>query len=431
MMLSYIEAGWSRRAALGVAMVVFAGCSVDATGSEKTAHGASAIIHGEADTDEHDSVVLLAILEGNVPGGACTGTMVAPNLVLTARHCVSETDHRGVLCRVDGTPYSGGEVGADYDPADLLVYTGRLAIQELGNEEYAAARGKRIFREDEPTLCDRDIAFVLLDRHVDVPVAPIRLSKGARSGESLTAVGWGLTEMGKLPSKRMKRDDVTVAAVGPLVLDEATRIGVGSSEFVVREAACSGDSGGPAFASTGAVVGVVSRGGNGRESTTNPAEGCIGEDVIGFYTHLANKSSLVQRAFAASGYRPREEGAEPGKTKGATCSEDEECSSNACIDGVCATRCDDNEQCSDLGEVCVKKRGIHICAEPPPPERPKKQTEPGASVAPGAPGTTTTTTTITKTGCSTAPGAGSSTALGLAVAGLALAAARRRQRTSV
>jgi MYXO-CTERM domain-containing protein len=416
--------GWTGRAALGAAMVVFAGCSVDATGSEEMARGSSAIIHGEADTEEHDSVVLLAILEGKVPGGTCTGTMVAPNLVLTARHCVSETDH-GALCRVDGTPYAGGEVGADYDPADLLVYTGRLAIQGLGREEHAAARGKRIFVEDEPTLCDRDVAFILLDRPVDVPVAPIRLSAGARRGESLTAVGWGLTELGKQPSKRMKRDDVKVAAIGPLVLDDATRIGLGRSEFVVREATCSGDSGGPAFAASGAVVGVVSRGGNGRESTTNRAEGCIGEDVIGYYTHFAHKSSLVERAFAASGYAPREEGAEPGKTKGAACSEDEDCSSNACIDGVCATRCDDDEQCGDLGEVCVQKRGISVCAEPHPPERPDKKTEPGASAAPG---TSPTTTTITKTGCSTAPGAANSTAFDLAVAGLAIAAARRRRR---
>jgi MYXO-CTERM domain-containing protein len=415
-------AGWSGRAALGAAAVVFAGCSVGATATEETSRSASAIIHGKADTEEHDSVVLLAILKGNVPGGTCTGTMVAPNLVLTARHCVSETD-RGALCKVDGTPYAGGDVGDDYDPADLLVYTGKLAIQGLDDEEYAAARGKRIFVEDASTLCDRDVAFVLLDRPVDVPVAPLRLEGGARRGESLTAVGWGLTESGRQPNKRMRRDGVKVAAIGPLVLDEPTRIGLGRSEFVVREATCSGDSGGPAFAATGAVVGVVSRGGNGREPTSNRAEGCIGDDVIGYYTHLANKTSLVERAFAASGYAPREEGAEPGKRKGSTCSEDAECASSACIDGVCLTRCDEDAQCGDGGEVCVEKRGIGVCAEPPPPERPKKTTESGAEAAPA-----TTTTTITKTGCNAAPGAGSSTALGLAIAGLVLGAARRRQR---
>ncbi len=424
-MLSYMGVGRSGRAALGAVALVFAGCSVGEARTERTSGVSSAIINGEADTDEHDSVVLLAILHGNVPGGLCTGTMVAPNLVLTARHCVAETDH-GALCTVDGAPYSGGAVGKSYDPEDILVYTGRLAIQDMGEEEYAAARGKRIIVEDEPVLCDRDVAFVLLDRPIDVPVAPIRLGKKPRTGESLTAVGWGLTEEGRTPNKRMKRDGVRVEAVGPLVFDEPTRIGLGRSEFIVREATCSGDSGGPAFASTGAVVGVISRGGNGKDSSSNRAEGCIGRNTMNFYTHLADKASFVERAFEAAGYAPREEGVDPGKTKGARCEDDDECASNACIDGVCAFRCEDDSHCEDSGEVCGEKRGIRVCVAPAAPERPKRTRDAGASDDSAA--APVTTTTITRSACSTVPGADGSSLLGLAIAGIAVGAARRRRR---
>ena len=45
--------------------------------------------------------------------------------------------------------------------------------------------------------------------------------------------------------------------------DDAT--GLGAHEFMIGEGICSGDSGGPAFVqTTRAVIGVVSRGGNGR-----------------------------------------------------------------------------------------------------------------------------------------------------------------------
>jgi MYXO-CTERM domain-containing protein len=413
-----------------IGLLAIAACS-SASGDDhqhpQLGTGRSPIINGIADTDAHDSVILLAITHEGQAAGSCTGTMVAPNLVLTARHCVSDTD-QGALCKVDGTSYAGGQITSDFRAQDLLVYTGKLAIQGIDQPDRAAARGKQVIAEETSTLCDRDVAFVVLDKDVDIAVAPIRTKEGARNGELLTAVGWGLTEQGAQPNKRLQRTGVKVAGIGPLVMDQETNIGMGRSEFAVREAFCSGDSGGPSFASTGAVVGVVSRGGNGEQgSESNEAASCIGANVIGYYTHLANKAALIKKAFTAAGYELRDEGEAPGKAKGGSCTKNVECSSNACIESLCVTRCDSEDKCPD-GEVCKTKNDIKICmeatAEKPPPTT-------GDDAANGAaPTLTKVTTTTTKEGCSVVGAAGSSstTSFSALLLGLSLVALKRRRR---
>jgi uncharacterized protein (TIGR03382 family) len=364
----------------------------------------SDIINGSTDGTIHDSVLLLAIGDddGNVKG-TCTATLVAPNLVLTARHCVSETD-RNSLCRIDGTSASGGAITSNTAPKNLVVFTGTTAMQSMNEGDGLAARGKKVITETTSVLCDRDVAFILLDRKVNAPIAPLRLKGGAREGEALTSVGWGLTNVGKLPDHRMMRPDVIVQDVGPEVFDEESNVGLGRSEFLVGEAFCSGDSGGPSFSAKGAVVGVVSRGGNGRKDPNNKAAGCIGDDTIGFYTHLARKGDLVTRAFAASGFKPRDEDdivapdaghamdagshdaasmdagttadANTGSPNGASCDSHSECSSAACIEGTCMAQCGDAGTCP-TGEACETKDTVRVCMKPKPiPADPTQPTYP-------------------------------------------------------
>jgi hypothetical protein len=368
-------------AAAATAVSLLTGCGAESGGTSPSGSSeASAIIHGKDDADAHDAVVLIALQKEGRLASACTGTMVAPNLVLTARHCVSATD-RAALCRADGSSYEGGEITGDFEAGSLNVYTGELAMQTIKDEGPPAAHGKLVIVERTQTLCDRDVAFILLDRAVDTEVAPIRLKLGPREGESLIAVGWGLTENGTLPNKRMQRSGVRVAAVGPLVLDEDTEVGISRSEFAVHEAFCSGDSGGPAFSSTGAVVGVVSRGGNGDDDSSNRAASCVGADVVGYYTHLANKKALVARAFELAGYQPRDETKPPGKANGTTCSINSDCSSNACDEGHCRARCDIGGVCR-TGEVCTTKGVLHVCLAAATSTRSNEEAAPIANALP-------------------------------------------------
>jgi hypothetical protein len=250
--------------------------------------------------------------------------MVAPNLVLTARHCVSRTDE-GALCSAAGSIISGGRVVDDHAPGEIGIYRGKDAILLADDDMAATAHGKQLVIDESNTICNGDLAFIVLDRAINGPVASLRLSGGAREGEELTSVGWGLTEGGQLPRERQQRRGIPVLAAGPKTLDSATDIGLGDAEFLVGESICQGDSGGPAFSSKGALVGVVSRGGGGTGDPSNNASTCIGAGVLNIYTHLG--------------------GDPPGAGLGQLCSKDADCVSNVCGEGTCTILCGDGITC--------------------------------------------------------------------------------------
>ncbi len=394
---------------------------------------ASPIINGTNSTADQDEVVLLAMqVSGGI--GNCTGTFVAPNLILTARHCVSDTDE-GAVCTADGKALQGGAIYSDHKASSIYVFTGVNAIKTMQSGNAAAVGKKIIVDDDAKVLCNNDLAFLVLDRSVaGAKIAPLRLKNGAREGEELTAVGWGLTESGKMPSRRMQRTGVKVIAPGPIE-DSSSKVGVGDSEFIVGESICSGDSGGPALSAKGAVVGVVSRGGNSTGNPNNPGSSCTG-DAINFYTQLVTQGALVQRAFDAAGATPLDEGTMDGAENGAACKDDGDCSGGACAQSKCANGCKTNDDCAS-NEECKLRFGKHVCVATGPAPAPTDDAgastdDPGATDSPtgsqDTPAGSTTTTTTTTTGCSSAPSSsGASTLAGWALGlGLVLAARRRR-----
>ena len=117
--------------------------------------------------------------------------------------------------------------------------------------------------------------------------APVRLDGGPRADETVRVVGWGVTDTSSNPQTRQQRGGVKVLAVGPA--DH-----LGPSEFKLGESGCAGDSGGPAFAeSSGAVLGVLSRGGNGGGATPGDPAACI--DAENVFTSAAAFKDLIAR----------------------------------------------------------------------------------------------------------------------------------------
>ena len=208
-------------------------------------------------------------------------------------------------CASDGTAASGGAVYADYDPNEIYVFAG-VQRPTSGSLAALSQRGSEIIDDGSTTLCNHDLALVLLDRALPgAKTAPVRLEGGPRADETVRVVGWGVTDKSPNPPTRQQRGGVKVLAVGPAEH-------LGPSEFKLGESGCAGDSGGPAFAeSTGAVLGVLSRGGNGGGATPGDSAACL--DAENVFTSASAFKDLILGAYAKAGQDPWREG-EPDPT---------------------------------------------------------------------------------------------------------------------
>jgi hypothetical protein len=170
--------------------------------------------------------------------GFCSGVALAPDLALTAAHCV-----------LPGAEYKIVEYGAGREPH--LRDIARIIAHPKFNPAFAAAH-----------RATADVALLKLAAPLS-RAAPARLHGGGFTvapGDALTVAGSGVTAPGDGRSGGVARAAQLVATGQPgtlqiRLLDPATRnerAGLG---------ACTGDSGGPVFGATEgrlAVIGVIS-----------------------------------------------------------------------------------------------------------------------------------------------------------------------------
>jgi hypothetical protein len=244
------------RLALVASFLIGCGASPDDPADDPSV---AEIVHGTADRGRHPAVVALRLGDSAL----CSGTLVSPRAVLTARHCVSFTDD-AVRC-----DRPGRQVLRDRDPRTITVIAG-----DDVRTGAPVARGERLLTLPTARLCDADVAVLVLDRPVR-GITPLGVARGGRvtAAEEVSIAGFG------------RRSDGARAAVGVRYFRE--RVGVLAatrSEFVTGAGSCSGDSGGPALdRATGQVVGVVSRG----------DEQCLRADSEGVWSQAALAAPLL------------------------------------------------------------------------------------------------------------------------------------------
>ena len=253
---------------------------------------APSIFGGAKDDDSNaiPGVVALRVGTGTT-FELCSGALVAPNVVLTARHCVTKNATTSVACDENGHSANGPHVTSDEEPGTIAVYTG----SSPSFAKPGVSKGRAIISPTGPYLCDSDIALVVLDTPItDIAPLAVRIHTTARQGEVIRSIGYGQNDESSPIGTRFRKTGVEVLAQGKAVSPSKTPLG--THEFEVGKSICQGDSGGPAISEeTGAVIGVVSRGG-----------GCD-DDFGHIYTTTAGFEQLFADAFALAGATPTDE----------------------------------------------------------------------------------------------------------------------------
>lgn len=291
-----------------------AACSApQGSGDSSIGQSSSSIVKGTASGEEDDGIV-----EVFVAGvGLCTGTLIAPNVVLTALHCVSAFNPDAPFsCKEDGTIVpqlpGAGEIGNVIDAARIEI---RLGI----NNQTAPppdAHGERIFSSISHNICTNDIAAIVLDTMLSPAPRPIRLMTPTARGELVTAVGYGDTATSPEDTTATRRVRNRISGLRVLAVGEFgsyPKQGTAAPRtLVVGEGPCHGDSGGPALSEkTGAVTGVYSLG---------AASGCVGPSARNVFTQTAAFESLIRQAtdYAGTEVLPEEVDQPSGGTGGDT-----------------------------------------------------------------------------------------------------------------
>lgn len=194
------------RATACVAACLLACGTRDADSMERVAQTSSPITHG---TDDAGDPAVVAVLD---PTGAmaCSGTLIAPHIVLTAAHCTVPAIAKG------GT-----------------VVLGVSVTKPVATIRIAKAVADPMF---DPGTLANDIGLLVLASAAAATPVPLGASAPALSSQ-VELIGWGLTgpDAGDLGQKRQGTSTVSTV--------DATTFGVSSSP----SQPCDGDSGGPAL----------------------------------------------------------------------------------------------------------------------------------------------------------------------------------------
>jgi len=221
------------------------------------ARPAGAITHGQLDGNGHPAVVLVLMEVNGAPAFRCSGTLIAPTIVLTAGHCAGEPGE-----------FSGIRIFNETNVQSDPTYPGPGGPNTV---EAVAWQAHPLFTEAAFLL--HDVGLIRLAKSVTVPAgSSYGVLPGTNSLDSLkpkasttfTSVGYGLQQVN---SAFLTAQRVRMVAYPHLIQINTGFTGLQSlllSNNAATGGTCFGDSGGPNYlGNSNVVAGVTSFGLNG------------------------------------------------------------------------------------------------------------------------------------------------------------------------
>ena len=262
------------------ACVALLGCDPASTGNE-ILNAPSFIVRGVLDGDAHPAVVLVVLDVGGAPAFRCSGTLIAPKVVVTAGHCTGEPGD-----------FSGMRV---FTESDVQHGNNNYPFAGPNTVEAAAWHSHPLFTNSAFFL--HDVGVIELTQAVSLPAVQYGTLPTLnqldvlkpRSSTGFTSVGYGVQRINPV---KLVAEKVRMSAEPHLIQINTGFTGIGSlllSNNAATGGTCFGDSGGPNYLGTGNVIaGVTSFGLNGSCGGTGGVFRLDRKDVRDFITPFLN-----------------------------------------------------------------------------------------------------------------------------------------------
>jgi trypsin len=227
-------------------------------GTASASGGAHASVIGGRPASVAQFPSLAYIEAGNERHGfACTGTVVAPRVILTAAHCAEDVE-------------SGGFT----QPGEYAVATNIANPKQASAEDVFDVSAVHVFPSFDPGVIHGDAAVLILSRPTSAPPLALAGPEDAalyEGGAAVTVAGWGLTRAQNRQAPANLRS-ATMAIQKPTTCQRKTRGYYKEFSPAVqlcllsppanKSGTCFGDSGGPAIGQradgTPVELGVIS-----------------------------------------------------------------------------------------------------------------------------------------------------------------------------